>query len=52
MVTKKKRQGRDKLEDWDWHIRTSIYKILLVELLVKDLPANAGDLRDTGLIPG
>ena len=30
-----------------------IYRnLLLVVLLVKNLPANAGDIRDVGLIPG
>ena len=27
MVTGGKGEGRDKLEDWDWHIHTTIYKI-------------------------
>ena len=52
MVTKKKKQGRDKLEDWDCHICTTIYKILLGGITGEGLPANVGYLRDTGLIPG
>ena len=29
-----------------------MYLVLQVVLVVKSLPANAGDLRDAGLIPG
>ena len=35
----------------EFEIYTSMYKTSQVVLVVKDLPANAGDARDTGLIP-
>ena len=28
MDTEGKKEGWDELEDWDWHIHTTIYKVL------------------------
>ena len=47
--------GRDGV---DWEIGTNIYTLLYIKWaspvaqLVKNLPANAGDVRDMGSIPG
>ena len=34
------------------HIRSVFSRVSQVALMVKNLPANAGDVRDVGLIPG
>ena len=46
--------GSDKLGDWDWHTHTTIYKVGApqVALVVKNLPASTGDLREADSIPG
>ena len=44
--------------DYIWHRNTCFYLLWLqlrishVVLVVKNLPANSGDIRDTGSIPG
>ena len=45
-------QGR--LGGWRWRLRDHLSKAMRasqVVLVVKNLPANAGDIRDMGLIP-
>ena len=46
-------QGR--LGGWRWRFRDYLSKVMRasqVVLVVKNPPANAGDIRDVGLIPG
>ena len=47
----KDKSKKKKKKTYQQHMRIC-RNLLLVVLLVKNLPANAGDIRDVGLIPG